>query len=246
MKVLLAMILFYMVSLSVQAAQFQDYPKNCVKEKRVPCAVWTFKKKKLIWDETIIFASANSLFELQKNRLYQIRGYLWIVSSKKPYQVISRFGIASTKSGHIWSEVKDDKMVLRSLKNTFEVIPRGAETTVMKLVPGFETHLSFIDQKKGVAEYTIPSVMNFREHLRVFGRVFPYHIMDFKEALYNLGQVVVKATKLASHWHKSLVERKLASLEEKALRDRDEAIYKARLDKYLRRIFREKNNFEEP
>ena len=222
----------------------QDYPLGCVKEKKKPCAVLALKKTEVVWGQALVYTSADTLFEIQNNKIYLVRGALWVFSSK-PYRIISRFGEVFTDKGMLWAEVSEKKMILKSLKNNMSVVPRGFKASSFVLPKGFATTLSFVEQAEGVAEYSIPAVIDLKSHLRVFAEVFPYHRMNYKDTLYNLGRIIHKATQLSSQWHKSLVERRIASLNEMAKRRKAEAIRKDRLESYLKRIFTEKNNFEE-
>lgn len=234
-------------ALSVGHAHYEEYPNGCGADQYSDCAIWSVEKASLKRSGAFIFSSKNSFYQISGNRIHLVRGQIWAVAGAKSLVVSSSYGdVLVPKKGHLWAGIETGQFLVRALKTPVKIQPIGYKREVAILPPGFETRLSFVKQETGKAEYQIPTVINLREHLRVFGRVFPYHYLDYKEAVYALGKSIQKATAISAHWHKSLAERKIAMVIEERMKRKELSDYRRRIDSYLRRLFKEKNNFEEP
>lgn len=245
MRSVLAAFIFVFILVLVSGsalADYQEQPKHCLKQLKNPCAIWTFKKTHLPRAGMQIFASADALFEISENSIYQIRGMLWVVSDKS-VTVESRFGsVKSEGNGEIWTQADDQSFVVRSLANTLIVLPRG-DTQGTDLGPGFETRLSYINRNLRMADTSWATPINLVVHLREFNSVVP-NAEVFKQKAGSYAGVVLVAAQQAAKDLKKIVDRHVANAQTPGGPKYVDPAMGGR-DSYLRKLFRQKNNFAE-
>lgn len=239
--------LFFFVSLlgQISQAQMVDHPKGCVEEKSSPCAVWSVEKGRAHFKDAMVLSSPGSFYQFQGDSLYVAKGYVWVYSSKSVV-LRSRYGQARMNQGSVWMEVNKENMKVKSFKAEVSVWPKGEASRSLSLYPGFEMSVGAMDYETGKREVSIPRAIDLREQIRVFGSTFPYELMNYKKTLAHLAKVIKEAFRVSRLWEQALVERKIASVKEAKALAKEEQVYRNRLDKYLRKLFKEKNNFLEP
>src|SRR5690606_14259185 len=131
--------------------------------------------------------------------------------------------------------VLDEKVRVMSLMGEgIKVYPRKSKEEQF-LVPGFQNWYGGVGPEG--QDYGVVSVIDFREFAKQRARFFMDHKLGFVKELKEIAGVVKTAAWMASQMHKDLVDRKIASLEEK----HQQKVLKKRkdiqFDKYLRKLF---------
>lgn len=233
----------FILSFSSQA-EISVEPAGCLAKFTPPCAVLTHDKSELLFPGVRVFTSRDSLIEFRSaNEAFVARGLVWF-HAELPVKVFTKFG-SFAGTGDFWVEMSEDVIVLKSLKGTAQVTPRGSATSI-ELPVGHEMELRGVDPRRGVAGSTWPVTLKLAQHLSVIAKVFPYELMNFQEHSLYLGRVTAQAAEANGRWYQAAVERKIANHTEREHRLKYEAKRATIRDSYLRRLFRQKSNFEEP
>lgn len=240
---LLFLVLFFQ---NFAFANYSSMPKGCLKQSLHDgeiCKVLSHDKVMVPWIKNKFYTSTKTLLEIQKDHIFLGYGYVWF-HFDQPVEIRTPYGsVMPTGSGEVWVEVKNDHAMIRALGDNLLVTGKGSESSQL-LVKGFEMKLGTVAYATGVAHQTIPTSISMEDHLQSLDRVFPYDDMDFKATVNQLAHVLTKASAQASQLHQKIVERKIASEKERMQKAEFNAELRSRLEKYFRRIYRQKNSLE--
>lgn len=239
--------LFFIFSASQVLASYSQSPKKCLskhKNQKEVCKVLAHGKAELNWNHNTIYASTGTVTEFDDGNVFFGTGQFWIfskngISIKTPFGTVLTHGLSE-----IWVEVHDKQTLVRSLSGSIFVSARGVQEYQL-LLEGFEVKLGAVSLKTGLGEQSIPTSIDLEQHLISLDRVFPYDKMNFKNNAVHLSSVVLKAAQQASLIHQKIMERKIASENEKMKSLVHNAELRSRLEIYFRRIYRQKNNLDQ-
>lgn len=232
--------------ISTASANYSSLPKGCLKRdlnEGEICKLLSHDKVMVPWNKNKFYTSQKTLLEIQKDHIFLGYGYVWF-KFDEPVEIRTPYGsILPTGPGEVWVEVKNDHAMIRALGENLLVTGKGDNSSQL-LVRGFELKLGTVSFATGVSHQTIPTSISLEDHLQSLDRVFPYDQMDFKATVSQLAHVLAKASLEASQLHQRIVERKIASEKERMQKAEFNAELRSRLEKYFRRIYRQKNSLE--
>jgi hypothetical protein len=220
-------------------------PEKCLLKKTFPCTIQTQGKHKIILGKTELYFSNNSLIEIRSEKnIFLARGNLWALS-KSEFTVSTVYGQfqSPNQGGEYWISTYPDKNVLNVFSGFIDAQPKGGE--VYEISKGNHISLSSIDYKQGACYASRVTVLNFSDHLRNFGKVFPFGKISVEEHLYKVAGAVLTASSQESNLLKKQVARQLASDLEMDVRLKAQREAATKLEIYLKKLFKEKSNYED-
>lgn len=226
-------------------ADYVSMPEKCLIKKIFPCTVQTQGKHKIILGKTEMNFSNNSLIEIRTEKnVFVARGYLWAIS-KSDFTINTIYGqFQSPKDGgEYWVRVSPSDHVLSVFSGQMEAQPKGGDW--YGVTAGKHITLSSVDYKQGACYASRVNVFDFSEYLRDFGKVFPFGKISVEEHLHKVAGAVLTASFQESHFLKKQVARQLASELEMDIRLKAQKEAATRLEIYLKKLFKEKSNYED-
>lgn len=222
------------------------WPEDCLKKQIYPCAVQAYKKTFFSVGENKFFLSANGLIEFQKsNEVSFSKGVLWVQSSE-PLTIKNIFGTVQSQKtkAQVVVDASGDEVVVSVIEGSLQVQAR-ADKDVYKLTKGHSVELGPVSYEKKAAFISLPHVVTLKSYLKSIEQVFPFSEFNFQEHIDLMASSIQQALRLQSKWNKTIVERKIANAEDLKVRQKYEREHSQRRDQYLRKLFRQKNNFED-
>ncbi len=110
---------------------------------------------------------------------------------------------------------------------------------------GTEVELGPVDYERKMASISLPRAIVLPAYLKSIQQVFPFSEFNFQDHLETVGRSIKAGLQLQSQWNRTIVETKMADAHQEKVRQKYETEHAIRRDSHLRRIFRQKNNFEE-
>ncbi|MBY0384284.1 hypothetical protein K2X05_03920 [bacterium] len=224
-----------------------QWPERCVALQIYPCVVQSDDKIYFSVNQNQYFLSKKSLIEfISPNEVRLMKGIVWVKSENK-LQMSSAFGVISThsKSEFIFSQQEQTHQITVSvLSGELNVMARADKESYL-LSEGMEVDMGPVDYERKMASVSLPKVISLNRYLKSIERVFPFSEFNFQEHIDLMAQSIHRALSRQSKWNKTIVETKIADANERKARQKYEAEYSSRRDSYLKKLFRQKNNFEE-
>ena len=236
-----------MVQVSIaEASDFTlpgESPKDCIKTKKVPCAVVTGDKPRMfLWDKNRYELDRNLVMHALAQKTWNVYQGMLVVSSQEPLKVHTPFADIYLEKSKAMIHVLGDKVRVLSLNGEgIRVAPKGGEDEQF-LVPGFQNWYGGINQ--GLPDSGVASVINFEEFSRVRSKFFLNHQLGFPKELERVASRIKWAAKIASQMHRDLIARKMASLEEKHQQKILKKKRKIQFNHYLRELFLKKIRYD--
>ena len=229
----------------VQASGGTQWPDRCLKSNTYPCVLYIHQKSHFTLDDNRLYLEKESLLEwTQKNLIVFYKGTAWFKLSEAT-RVEAPFGVVHASSdAEIVLEMQDHRLITRVLAGRVQVSARG-DSQAYSLVAGTEVELGPVDYSRKVSSISLPRAMSMHSYLKVIQRVFPFSDLNFQEHIEQVAKSIQSGLRLQSQWSQTIVETKLSDDHRDKVRQKYEAEYAERRDSLLRKIFRQKNNFED-
>lgn len=222
------------------AGDLMEQPSACLKAKetcalRVTGSAFHFEK-----DELKLHASeGTSLVRLAPEQWRLVKGALWVEANGRGLQLETLYANMSATFGQYWVLEKDSKILVRNMSASLKVVLRDGKT--LEVPEGFEVWISGVNSK-GQSEYGMIEPLNMKEHLVLWNSLYrgskESFVKEVRHYRENWGDLTLKS----SHLYQALVEREIASANdraqaEEALRRRKAAEAQKIKDLYRQRVF---------
>lgn len=245
MKLVRVFFLFSILSvlfLSAQAASpaFVDSPAHCFAKKSYPCSVRVMGSYLAFEREAQMYhlADRSAVLFLGPSEIQLMQGSLWVKDSKGLTVKVSPV-FSFQVAGEIFLEKKGLDLFVRNLRS--EIAFDSKLVFASEALPvGFENWYGPLDVSGQVSRGMIrPIAMN--EFLKAWIPVSGASIAEIKKQTLHYKNDWKGALELSSQIYQQVVERRIASQEEKALRAAQKR--RSQLDEQarLRQMFRQKN-----
>ncbi len=250
-SVFLRTLLFFISSfLQLHLAEAKGYtipseePQDCVKKEISPCSLVT-------GNEPRMFLRSGHRYELDRNTVLHFDGKnspqffqgLMVISSVEGFKIHTPFADILLGESKVMIHVLENKVRVLSLAGEgVKVISRGAKDDPQFLLPGFQNWYSGIDL--GVSDYGVVSVILLSEYSQMRSRFFLNYSEGFRNELIKVAGAIKWAAKIASQFHRLLIERKVASLDNKHNKSVKKEQQKIEYNHHLRRLFLKKIRYD--
>lgn len=242
--------LFVIVSfLQVRIVDAKDYvipteePKNCVKQKLLPCAITTGNDPRMFsLDGNNWELDRNIVMQANKESQWNVYQGMLVLNSKKPQKLHTPFADIEVGRSKVMVHVLEDKVRVMALGGEGIKVKAKGDPDEHFLVPGFQNWYGGVE--KGMSESGVVSVLEFEDYAQKRARFFMDHSYGYVKELQDVANIVKWAAKVAADMHRSLVERKMASLEEKHQQKIHKKQQKIHFNKYLRKLFLKKIQYD--
>lgn len=236
-------------TIQVHIADAKEYilpvedPKDCLKIKVRPCSLSTGDRPRMFqWENNLWELDRNLVMQTKKTKLWNLYQGMGVVDAKENLQIHTPFADIYLGKSKVMIHVFSDKVRILSLGGEgVRVIQKGSSEEQF-LVPGFQNWYGGV--VNGKADSGVVSVIDFDQYSQDRAPFFMNHQLGFPKELKKVASHVKWAAKIAADFHRQLVERKMASLEqqhqEKVLKKRR----KIEFNKYLRRLFLKKIRYD--
>lgn len=229
------------------SASGTQWPERCVTQQIYPCAVHTSGKTYFSVNQNQYFLSKNSLIEFTSpNDVYLAKGIVWVKSENK-LKISSSFGLilAQSKSEFVVTRQEEvHQSTISVLAGELSVVAKADKESYL-LTEGMEVDMGPVNYERKMASVSLPKVISLNRYLKSIERVFPFSEFNFQEHIDLMAQSIHRALQRHSKWNKTIVETKITDANERKARQKYDAEYSSRRDSYLKKLFRQKNNFEE-
>lgn len=225
-----------------------QWPERCLTQQTYPCAVQSSAKTYFTFQQNQFFLSKNTLIEFtSSNEARLMKGIVW-VKSEGPLNMRSAFGsvVAHSKKSEfvVTHKVEDHQGTVSVLSGDVSVMARADKESYF-LTEGMEVDMGPVDYERKMASVSLPKVISLKRYLKNIESVFPFSEFNFQAHIDLMAQSIQRALLRHSKWNKTIVETKIADANERKVRQKYEAEYSSRRDSYLKKLFRQKNNFED-
>ena len=230
------------------AASIQEQPEKCL-DSNETCAVRTENGEKFVLElgpedkpSVIVHMDQDSaVIRISEKEIRLIQGTIW-VQAEKPFTVRSEFGDAHVEKGDFWVTHRAHQILISATGpkagTNVELRPRGSGEAIY-VAPGMENWIASVGVD-GKAETGLPTAIEFHQHLERWARLYPDKKQKFEKDVEKFRAIWQNASAQAAEIHRSLFERKVASVESAQAR-RIEARHKAEdHDRALRDMFRKR------
>lgn len=236
--------LFFLVKMTF--ASGAQWPEGCIHKKIFPCAVYSYKKTYFKLDENQFFIAKDSLIEFQSSQEASFsKGTLW-AQVKDGFHLKSPYGELTLKkeSGQVVVDYFEQGVDVRVVDGYFDVKARADRESYV-LSSGLSVQLGPVEYGRKMASVTFPKVYFLKDYIKSIEKVFPFLEFNFQEHVDKVAGSIRQGLSLQSRWNQTIVEQKLVDDHDKKVRQKYEAEFSSRRDRFLRRLFRQKNNFED-
>lgn len=222
-----------------------QWPDRCLKNKTHPCVLYVHKKSYFTLEKDQFFFSKDSLLEWTgKEQISLYKGISWLKFTD-PANIELPFGnLQVAPDSELVIDLKEGRVIVSVLSGKVRVAAR-ADQNAYDLTDGAEVELGPVDYERKVASISLPRTIVLASYLKSIQRAFPFSDFNFQEHLEKVGKSIRSGLLLQSKWSQTIVETKLSDARRDKIRQKYEAEHAQRRDSLLRRIFRQKNNFEE-
>lgn len=220
-----------------------EIPKDCVKAKHLPCSISTGDRPRIFeWNEDLWELDRNLVMQSDYENHWMIYQGMLVVSSKKPIKLQTPFAEIYLGRSKIMIHVMREKVRILSLEGEgIRVIQKGSRDE-QYLLPGFQNWYGGIDE--GESGSGVVSVINLDEFSQERAKFFLNHELGFPRELEQVASRIKWAADIAAQYHRELIERKMASLEESHQNKVLKKTRKIQFDKFLRRLFLKKIQYD--
>jgi hypothetical protein len=222
-----------------------QWPDRCLKNGTNPCVLYVHKKTYFTLEKDQFFFSKDALLEWTgKQQLSLYKGISWMKLAEAA-EVDLPFGtLRVAADSELVIDLKDSRAVVSVLSGKVKVAAR-ADKNSYELIEGTEVEMGPVDYQRKVASISLPRTIALPSYLKSIQKAFPFSDFNFQEHLERVGKSIRSGLLLQSKWSQTIVETKMSDDRLDKIRQKYEAEHAQRRDSLLRRIFRQKNNFEE-
>ena len=222
-----------------------QWPDRCLKNKSHPCVLYVHKKSYFTLNKDQFFFSKDALVEWTgKEQISLYKGISWMKFTGATHVELPFGNLHVTPGSELVIDLKDSRVVVSVLSGKVKVAAR-ADENAYELTEGTEVELGPVDYQRKVASISLPRTIVLPNYLKSIQRAFPFSDFNFQEHLESVGKSIRSGLLLQSNWSQTIVETKMSDARRVNIRQKYEAEHAQRRDSLLRRIFRQKNNFEE-
>lgn len=230
-----------------QTKDLIEIPRNCVAESVFPCAVQADGKKvSMSFDSLQIVLSANSVLQLESDRMVKIvTGHVYLQKTTQDQvelEVVSEFGrIYLGEESHLFLKKTAQALEIYPLKKGVHVVPLGSSETQKLFLPvGYRSHLAAVTEARQ-AFYEIPTSANLKGLVSHWGPLFPGSANELTSFLAEYRSHWLEAAQSGAIMQQAWAERELASAKDQVAREQERQ-RRAKIEQdQLRQLFRSKN-----
>jgi hypothetical protein len=234
------LIFLFTFSLEVRVrAELLQEPVRCLAEATV-CAVRTGVADTgqiEVGSSAIAIDQSSSLIRLSANDAKLIWGTIWI-KAKGDFTIRTEYGDASITDGEFWVTKTAERIIIATITSSVTVKPLGSNEHFV-VESGEENWLSRVG-RSGSAESGVPMAISFKEHLERWARLYRGGKKNFEKDVAEFHKTWLAASERTAQLHQSLVNRKIASIQEEKARLNAERRRRAAEDLKFREMFRRK------
>lgn len=227
------------VMLPNQEVVFQE-PAGCVFKESM-CAMKTkpgYKFETKIGATSLIMGSDTIIVRTAQDSLLLVQGEIWVKAAGE-FHVRSEYGeVKLNEDGEAWFVRSQKRVLVRTLREGSVVSARNSRDHLL-LLQGFEIAMEGVTAS-GYGRLSVPTVINFRDHLRRWARLYRGPKKEFVNELQRFEPIIYEAAIQSSDLHVEMAKRHIAS--EQAALDRrlDEQKRIERENARLRKLFRDR------
>ena len=231
------------------AKTIQEQPDQCLESSGV-CALRTEAGEKYVLElgddrdkpsVTVYMDQETALIRVSDKEIRLVKGTVW-VQAESSFTVHSEFGDARIQKGDFWVKHQVHKIVISATGpkagENVELFARGSSESLL-IEPGMENWIASVGTN-GKAETGLPTAIEFAPHLERWARLYPDKKQAFEKDVEKFKAVWQKASVHAAEIHRSLFERKVASVEFEQARKAEQRRKVEDHDRALREIFRKR------
>lgn len=245
MKPFLHLFLFllaFQLEVRVRAADTAlSEPENCFGRK-TPCAFqisedkWSFESGKIK-----LHSGAGTLLEqTHKDTDWKlVSGQLWVESGPS-LKVQTLTATIDGSSGQFWVVTDQDKVWVRNISS--KVVVTFKDRSKMELPRGFQVWVGAVNSEARV-EHGMIEPVDLKEHLKQWYALYPGNKTQFLSEVQDLKDQWIDLVEKSGDLYKAVIERKMASLDEKKRQQQEAEKKKVQERQHLRQEF-EKRVFE--
>ena len=229
------------------AAEFalpSEDPLDCIKVSRIPCAVSTGNDPRMFsWHGDSYELDRNIVMRTEKKKFWTVYQGMLVVNGEGPLQIHTPFAEIYLGKSKAMIHVLKNKVRILSLAGAGIRVKAKGDASEHFLVPGFQNWYGGVDQ--GQSESGVVSVIDLQQYSKQRAQFFMDHMLGFPKELELVASHIKWAAKISSQLHEQLVERKVASLEEKHQKKVRKKYQKIKFNKFLRELFLKKMRYDD-
>lgn len=168
-------------------------------------------------ESTVVLDTGAAIVRRSNDDIRLIKGTIWVQATSAVH-VTTEFGtMANASAGDFWISRSKDAMTGSAISTTVLMTANGGHET-LEIVPGLENTIGAI-AFDGKATTSVPTPVPFKDHLIRWARLYRGPKPDFEAGVDRFHAVWANASVVSAEVSRTLVERKIATVEaEKAAR----------------------------
>lgn len=210
---LLIFLMAFQLEVRVRAAESLSSPENCFGHS-VPCSFkisedrWNFETGKVK-----LHAGAGSVLEQvsKANEWRLIDGALWVESAIPALKVQIPTANIEGGGGQYWVLRQEGRFLVRNISAMVTV--NFKDQTRLEVPKGFEVWVGAVNSKAQV-EHGMVEPVDLKDHLKQWYTLYPGTRRQFKSEVQDLKDQWIDLVERSGDLYKSVIERKMASLDE--------------------------------
>lgn len=251
MRIRLTQLFLFLIAFTLQirivdAKEFSlpaEEPADCVKGQSIPCSVSTGDTPRMIhWEENRWELDRNLVINIEKQGVWNLYQGLLVIDAQQPMVVHTAFADVQLGRSKVMIHLLEDKVRVLALNGEGVKVQQKGNQEEQFLVPGFQNWYGGVDA--GVVSNGVATVIDFNEFSQKRAGFFMNYQQGFTGELREVASRVKWAARMAANLHRSLIERKLATYDVKSADEIRLEQQKIELNKYLRRLFLKKINYD--
>ncbi|HEX4926288.1 MAG TPA: hypothetical protein VFV50_19495 [Bdellovibrionales bacterium] len=215
-------------------------PADCLFKESM-CAMKTkpgHKFETKIGSTSLILGSDTIIVRTAQDSLLLVQGEVWVKAAGE-FHVRSEYGeVKLNEDGEAWFVRGEKRVLVRTLREGSVVIARNSQEHML-LLQGFEIAMEGVTAS-GHGRLSVPTVINFRDHLRRWARLYRGPKKEFVNELQRFEPVLREAAIQSSDLHVEMAKRRIASEQAELDRQLEEQRRIERENARLRKLFRDR------
>ncbi len=244
MRLLFFLVIASLVKIQAYALGLVDEPEKCFSQRIYPCSITSRDGNlKIVRDDLQINMSEDSVVTFEdERRLKILKGHL-IFSSAHPVDMMVSSLLAFKVKGEIFAMIESPKTVrLYNLNAEIDFI-KGKLFQSEVLPVGFENWYSGLNAHKQIDRGLIAPIERL-SFLKKWGSVSLDSVAESRKKMKNYDKVWGDSVADASQFYQEVVERGIASENEKIAREIERKNKREKEKAFFRRMYREKVGLE--
>ncbi len=196
-----------------------------------------------VWDHHKWELDRNIVLQAKESSQWNLYQGMLVLDSKGKQMIHTPFADVFVGHSKVMLHVLNNRLRVLSLNGEgIKVKPKG-ESEEQFLVPGFQNWYGGV--VNGQPDSGVATVIDFEVFAKQRAQFFMDHSYGFVKELNDVAAIVKWAAKMAALMHQELVERKMASLEDKHQEKLTRKRRKVQFNKYLRKLFLKKIQYDD-